>query len=315
MHGRSHAVLVILADVNHRQVPELRHVPGLVDLALRRRAVAVQREGHGARAVVLVGEGDTGTDRHLCNNHDAGRELMAGRIIKSERGKAGNNTKSRRPHLSPDDTVAAVKSLPVHVHRAALALCRAGFTSHHFREHRASRGSEQDGERVTSVRCDQSVVLGQRQFYTDGHGFLDHATIYIYVSCALVFFFSPRWRDIHGSRYVFESREISSIAHPYLTGVQVQETVDETLPVQFRGSVLHPTHVIHRLQDVLGLVRCQRRFFRWSLVESIQVVFLREKTSVREKNNTMRKKICIEDARVSYRFYDSLFAGTATICE
>lgn len=68
MQGRSHAVQVILADVNHRQVPELCHVPGLEDLALRRRAVAVQREGHGARAVVLVSEGDTGTDWHLIRN-------------------------------------------------------------------------------------------------------------------------------------------------------------------------------------------------------------------------------------------------------
>lgn len=77
--------------------------------------------------------------------------------------------------MSSDDTVAAVKSLPVHVHRAALALGRSRFTAEEFRKNRANCGTEHDGESVTSVRGDQGVVFGQRQFDAHSHGFLDHA--------------------------------------------------------------------------------------------------------------------------------------------
>ena len=67
--GRAHAVLVVLDAKNHGQFPQSSHVHGLPDLALVRCAVAVapDRDGHrlAERRLVLVREGQTGTDGHL----------------------------------------------------------------------------------------------------------------------------------------------------------------------------------------------------------------------------------------------------------
>ena len=57
MRGRTHSELVVLAHVDDGQVPQLRHVPSLEELALRGRTVSVEGERHRAVAVVFVREG------------------------------------------------------------------------------------------------------------------------------------------------------------------------------------------------------------------------------------------------------------------
>jgi hypothetical protein len=57
--------VVVLADEDDRQVPELGEVEGLRHLALVGSTVAVQREVHATVALVLVGKGDTRPQRNL----------------------------------------------------------------------------------------------------------------------------------------------------------------------------------------------------------------------------------------------------------
>jgi hypothetical protein len=57
--------VVVLADEDDGQVPELREVVGLRHLALVGSTVAVQREVHATVALVLVGKGDTRPQRNL----------------------------------------------------------------------------------------------------------------------------------------------------------------------------------------------------------------------------------------------------------
>jgi hypothetical protein len=57
--------VVVLADEDDRQVPELGEVVGLRHLALVGSTVAVQREVHAAVALVLVGKGYTRPQRNL----------------------------------------------------------------------------------------------------------------------------------------------------------------------------------------------------------------------------------------------------------
>src|SRR5205085_9599835 len=89
-HRGAHAVLVVLDDVEHRQIPQRRHVEGLIDLALVERAVAHVGHRKTAIAFVLVGKPEAGADGYL----------------------------------GADYAVAAVKALLAaeHVHGAALAL-------------------------------------------------------------------------------------------------------------------------------------------------------------------------------------------------
>src|SRR5574337_1314106 len=57
-------VLVVLANVNDRQLPERRHVHSLVKQALPQRAVAKETDGHLIRAAHL--------DRHRSAGSDSG---------------------------------------------------------------------------------------------------------------------------------------------------------------------------------------------------------------------------------------------------
>ena len=61
----AHGVLVVLDDVDHRQLPQLGHVEAFIDLALVGGAVAEIGQAHAVIAAIFVGEGQTGAQRHL----------------------------------------------------------------------------------------------------------------------------------------------------------------------------------------------------------------------------------------------------------
>src|SRR6185437_2065326 len=60
-----HAVAVVLDDVEHRQLPQRRHVEALIDLALVHRAVAQEGDADLAVVAIPVREAHAGADRHL----------------------------------------------------------------------------------------------------------------------------------------------------------------------------------------------------------------------------------------------------------
>src|SRR6185295_14033917 len=61
----THAVLVVLDDVDDRQLPQRRHVEGLVHLALIDGTVAEIGDADAAVIPVSVAEGEAGAERHL----------------------------------------------------------------------------------------------------------------------------------------------------------------------------------------------------------------------------------------------------------
>lgn len=138
---RPHSVLIVLADVDDRQIPQFRHVVRLVNLTLRGCPVAVERPRDSAGAVVFVSESQPGADRHLAT----------------------------------DDPIAAVESCRVHVHRSASPFRDPGSPTHQFRENLPRRHSEYHRESVTPVSCDQTIRFGYRHFHPHGHCLLQTA--------------------------------------------------------------------------------------------------------------------------------------------
>ena len=134
----THTVLVVLADKHARQAPELGHVERLKHLALVGRTVTVQVEGGMARVLVLLHEGQTGTDGHLCT----------------------------------DNTVATVEGRCVHVHGSTLAPGHTATAAEQLRKHALDRATTLHGERVAAVRGDHVVIRAHCELHTDGHGLL-----------------------------------------------------------------------------------------------------------------------------------------------
>ena len=139
-HRGAHGVAVVLDDVDHGQLPQLRHVEALVDLALVRRAVAEIGQADRVVVAILVGERQPGAERHL----------------------------------SADDAVPAVEILLAgeHVHRAALALgiaaAPAGELGHHaFRVHAAGQHMA-----VIAIAGDHLIAVAFGHLHADDDGFL-----------------------------------------------------------------------------------------------------------------------------------------------
>mmetsp|Transcript_7944 Transcript_7944/g.18625 ORF Transcript_7944/g.18625 Transcript_7944/m.18625 type:complete len:248 (-) Transcript_7944:107-850(-) len=138
--GSAHAVLVVLANVDERQLPQRSHVHGLVELALVGRAVSVKCHRHAAVALVLV--------------------------------------RKRQPrahgHLRADDAVAAeeVSIRLVHVHRSALTLGAALRLTEQLAQHALNRVAARELLAVIAVRRDQAVVEGRRRLHADDNGLL-----------------------------------------------------------------------------------------------------------------------------------------------
>src|ERR1700682_2734581 len=64
----AHGVFVVLDDVDDGELPKLRHVEALIDLALVRSTVAEISQAHAPVLAVAVGEGDAGLERALRAN-------------------------------------------------------------------------------------------------------------------------------------------------------------------------------------------------------------------------------------------------------
>ena len=137
----AHGVLVVLNDVDGRQLPQLGHVEALIDLALVGRAVTEIDEGHRIVAPVLARERQTRAQRHL----------------------------------RPDDAVPAVKRRRhiEHVHRAALALGRAANAPGQLGHHGIRVHARRQHMAVVAVAGDDLVkALFDVGLYTHRHGFL-----------------------------------------------------------------------------------------------------------------------------------------------
>ncbi len=136
----AHAVLVVLDDVDHRQLPELRHVEALVDLALVGGAVAEIGQRDVVVAAISVGEGKPGAERDL----------------------------------GADDAVAAEEALlhREHVHRAALALGIAAAAAGQLRHDALGVHAAGQHVAVIAIAGDDLVARLDRHLHADHHRLL-----------------------------------------------------------------------------------------------------------------------------------------------
>ena len=78
-HRGAHGVLVVLDDIDHRQLPQLGHVEAFIDLALVGGAVAEIGQADALVAAIFVGEGQARAQRHLgADNAVAAIEFLLG---------------------------------------------------------------------------------------------------------------------------------------------------------------------------------------------------------------------------------------------
>ena len=139
-HRGSHAVLVVLDDVDHRQLPQLRHVEALVDLALVGGAVAEIGERDVVVAAISVGEGEPGAERDL----------------------------------GADDAVPAEETLldRKHVHGAALALGIAPAAAGQLRHDALGVHAAGEHVAVVAIAGDDLVAGLDRHLHADHHRLL-----------------------------------------------------------------------------------------------------------------------------------------------
>jgi len=133
-------VHVVLADVDHRQLPERGHVHHLVEEALAERALAEEAGGD------LVGPARLG--------REGGARRDAGRA-------ADDRVRAEVPVLVVGD-----------VHRAALAAAVAGLLAEQLGEHPVDRGALREAVAVAAVGRGDVVVLPQRLADADRDGLL-----------------------------------------------------------------------------------------------------------------------------------------------
>src|SRR5690606_5615712 len=134
------AVLVVLAHVDDRQLPQLSHVHHLVKQTLAQRALAEEAHGHLPAAALLGREAGT-------------------------RGDAGAAT---HDGVRPEVAVLLVGD----VHRAALAAAVAGRTPQQFGEHQIEPGALRHAVAVAAVGAGDVVAAVERLAHAHGHGLL-----------------------------------------------------------------------------------------------------------------------------------------------
>jgi hypothetical protein len=126
--------------VDHRKLPQLRHVEAFVDLALVRRAVAEIGQADKIIAAIAVGKGETGSERDLgANNAVAAEEVLL---------------------------------LAEHVHGATLALGIAAMASGQFGHHALGFHSASQHVTVVPVTGYDLIALFQGHLHADDDGFL-----------------------------------------------------------------------------------------------------------------------------------------------
>ena len=139
-NSRAHPVVIVLAHVNQRKVPQRGDVQRLEELTLVRGAVAVHGDGDVGLFFVLHGKREARAD---------GR-------------------------LRADDAVASKKMRIsfVHVHRAAHASGSTIDAPHELRHHLQRRAAAAEVRAVVAVGRDDGVILGERGFHADAHRLL-----------------------------------------------------------------------------------------------------------------------------------------------
>src|SRR6185436_56355 len=139
-HRRAHGVTVVLDHVDHGELPQLRHVEALVDLALVGSAVAEIGDADEIIAAIAVGEGQTRSERDL----------------------------------GTDDAVTTIEILfhAEHVHGAALALGIAAPASGELGHHAVGFHATCQHVAVVTVSGYDLIALLQGHLHADHDGFL-----------------------------------------------------------------------------------------------------------------------------------------------
>lgn len=143
LRTRAHAVLVVLAHKHARQLPELRHVEGLKDLALVGRTVAVHGEDGILRARVLLRKGDAGADRDL----------------------------------GTDDTIPTKERGREHVHGASLALGDTCLAAKELSNDTLDCAAALNSEGVAAVGGDELVGWLHARLHPDSNGLLPNGQV------------------------------------------------------------------------------------------------------------------------------------------
>mmetsp|Transcript_24136 Transcript_24136/g.73853 ORF Transcript_24136/g.73853 Transcript_24136/m.73853 type:complete len:413 (+) Transcript_24136:249-1487(+) len=180
--GGAHAVLVVLAHVDERQLPQGGHVEGFEELPLIGRAVAVQRKGAAAVATVLGGEREAGADGGL----------------------------------RADDAIAAIEigiSL-VHVHRATFAFSAAALLAEQLRQHAFDRVATCKLLAVVAVRGDEGVAQVACRFHPHANGLLP--VVQVAEALDMLALIERVGRDLHATHAVHER----VVAEELVTGDQ-----------------------------------------------------------------------------------------------
>ncbi len=154
--GNRHGIQVVLGDEDHGQVPQARHIQGLMEIAGVGGPVAEEAQHDAIRALQLLRQCGTHCDRDV-PAHNAGRAQVA------------------MDHVSD-------------VHRAALALAVATRAAQHFGHHlvvvflfafRRLGGLVAVGVRVSvaAVRAGDQIVVTKRGDRSDGDGLLSRVKV------------------------------------------------------------------------------------------------------------------------------------------
>jgi len=145
LYRGAHRVLVVLDDEDDRQLPKLRHVERLVDLALVRGTVAEIRETDPAVVPILVCEGKPCAERHRC----------------------------------ADNAVAAVEAFVgrKHVHGTALAFGAAVAAPRQLRHDGFRFHTARQRVAVVAVCGDDLIARLERHLHADNNGFLSDVEV------------------------------------------------------------------------------------------------------------------------------------------
>lgn len=156
LRGRTHTVLVVLANEDTREVPELglrirsiralspsrsqrtNHVVRLKHLTLVARTVAVHGERGGLFALVLLGERETRAERDL----------------------------------RADDTMTTLEGLSEDVHGSTLALRDTAHATEQLADQALKRTSTKENEGMRAVRRNDLVLERRGRVNADGNRFL-----------------------------------------------------------------------------------------------------------------------------------------------